>query len=212
MQGYHPDRVVRVLNTLVSFAYFAVWVAAVVVLVAAPVARLLSTGQPDGWTWSLEVPATLTHAQSSVQTSWGQARLVVEDVRGMLRLPIATLPWWLVGVLWTHVAIVLALTLASLHHLRRIFRRVRDGAPFDADNALRLRWLGLLLLALTLFDGVAQLVTSLAVRGGLAAGSVAVTPGLRVDLPLVFVALALIALAEVFRRGAELEREQSLVI
>ena len=48
-------------------------------------------------------------------------------------------PWWLVGVLWTHVAIVLTLMLLSLHHLRRIFQRVRDGAPFDADNALRMR-------------------------------------------------------------------------
>jgi hypothetical protein len=36
--------------------------------------------------------------------------------------------------------------------------------------------------------------------------------GIHVDLTLVPVALVLIALAEVFRRGAELEHEQSLVV
>ena len=212
MQAYHPDRVVRVLNTLVSIAYFGLLAVAVVLLIAAPVAKLAAGGQPDNWTWGLEVPATLLDSESSVHTSWGPARLVVEDVRGILRLPIATLPWWLVAVLWSHVAVVLGLMLLSLHHLRRIFQRVRDGAPFDADNALRLRWLGLLLLALAVFNGIAGLATSLAVRKEIQGGVVAVKTGLRIDLPLVFVALALVALAEIFRRGSELESEQSLVI
>ena len=212
MQAYHPDRVVRVLNALVSISYFGLWVGTVVVLVAAPVAKLMAGSRPDSWTWELEVPATLLDAEAAVRTNWGPARLVVEEVRGILRLPIATLPWWLVAVLWAHVAVVLALTLASVHHLRRIFQRVRDGAPFDANNARRLRCLGLLLLALAGFHGVAQLVTSLAVRRGLESGAVAVATGLHIDIPLVLVALALVALAEIFRRGSDLENEQSLVI
>ena len=200
------------LNTLVSIAYYGLWAGTVVVLLAAPAAKLMAEGQPDNWIWALEVPATLLHSGATVNTSWGTARLVVEDVRGILQLPIATLPWWLVGVLWTHVAIVLTLMLLSLHHLRRIFQRVRDGAPFDADNALRMRWLGLLLLALAVFDGIADLATSWAVGTGLTSGEIAVATEPRINLPLVFVALALIALAEIFRRGAELEDEQSLVI
>lgn len=210
MSAYRPDRVVRVLNTLVSTVYFGLWVVTVVVLIAAPAAKLLASGR--NWVWALEVPATLLDSGATVHTSWGPARLVVQDVRGILQLPIATLPWWLVAVLWTRVAVVLALMLLSLHHLRRIFQRVRDGAPFDADNALRMRWLGVLLLALVVFDGVAELATSLAVSKGLPAGSVTVATGLHIDMPLVFVALVLVVLAEIFRRGAELETEQSLVI
>ena len=106
----------------------------------------------------------------------------------------------------------LGLGVRSLHELRRIFQRVRDGAPFDADNATRMRRLGALVLALALLDGVAGLVTSLAVRGGVVSGGLAVATGLRVNVPLVFVALVLVALAEVFRRGAELETEQALVV
>jgi hypothetical protein len=99
-----------------------------------------------------------------------------------------------------------------LHHLRRIFQRVRDGIPFDAENAMRLRRLGIVLLALALLNGVAELVVALAVRGNLSDGNVIVPATLPIDMSLVFVALVLIALAAIFRRGAELEDEQSLVV
>ena len=212
MQGYRPDRVVRALNALVSIAYFGLWLVTAAVLVGAPAAKLMATAHPDDWIWALEVPATLQDAGATVDTSWGPARLIVEDVRGILHLPIARLPWWLVAVLWTHVAVLLGLMLLCVHHLRRIFQRVRAGAPFDRANALRMRWLGLLLLALAVFSAVAELATSLAVRSGLSSGDISVAMQPRLNVPLVFVALVLVALAEIFRRGAELEDEQSLVI
>jgi hypothetical protein len=71
----------------------------------------------------------------------------------------------------------------------------------------------MLLLALAGLTAVAELATSMAVRRGLAAGSSLTVPtGFHPDLTLVPVALVLMALAEVFRRGAALEHEQSLVI
>ena len=211
MEAYRPDRVVRVLTALVSVAYFVACAGAVVALVGAPVARLLAGGHPE-WVFGLKVQATTRDAEAIVATRWGDARLVVEHARANLLLPIEALPWRLVAVLWAHSAVGFGLVVLSLHHLRRIFQRVRDGAPFDADNAVRVRWLGLLLLALVLFNAVAEFVTALAVRKDVASPCIAVASGLRVDGPLAFVALALVALAEVFRRGAELETEQSLVI
>ena len=211
MHVTRPDGVVRFLTLLVSIAYVGAWAGAVVVLAGAPLVKLLAGGDPD-WEWGLPVPVAMADADAAVLTAWGTARLEVEDVRGVLRLPIATMPWWLFGVLWTHTAVAFALMVALLHHLRRIFQRVRDGAPFDAQNAIRLRWVGLLLIALSLLNGVAELVTSMVVRQGLAGGSVAVAGGLRIEAPFLLVALVLLALAEIFRRGAELEHEQSLVV
>lgn len=49
-------------------------------------------------------------------------------------------------------------------------------------------------------------------RGLTEGSSLAVLPGLHIDMPLVPVELVLLALAEVFRRGTELEDEQSLVV
>jgi hypothetical protein len=138
---------------------------------------------------------------------------MVDDVRGELKLPIATMPWSFLALLWSYAAVAFGLLLVFLKNLRRIFQRVRDGAAFDAENATRLRTLGALLLALAGLKAVAELATSVAVRRGLAPdSSLIVPPGFHVDLTLVPVALVLMALAEVFRRGAELEHEQSLVV
>ena len=99
-----------------------------------------------------------------------------------------------------------------LHHLRRIFQRVRGGAPFDPTNGTRLQWLGILAISLALLKGVSEFVTSMAIRGRLIGERVEVPLGLSVDGSLVLFGLVLLALAEIFRRGAALEEEQSLTV
>jgi hypothetical protein len=119
----------------------------------------------------------------------------------------------LLALLWCYAAVAGALILFFLHNLRRIFQRVGDGAAFDARNVVRLRTLGMTLLAIAALKAVAEIATAIAVRRGLEAGSdLSVPTGFHTDLTLVPVALVIIALAEVFRRGAELEHEQSLVV
>ena len=211
MQAYRPDRVVRLLAKVVSIAYFAFWVGAVVVLIGAPVVKLFAGDVPQ-WMWGLEVPATLSDSGATVSTGWGAARLEVENVRAQLRIPIGTMPWWLFALLWTHAAVAGALMLTFLYQLRAILRRAREGDPFDAANALRLRRLGWLLIAFAVFTGVAESITAVAVGRGLTRDSIAVPAGLYIDLRLVFVAFVLVSLGAIFRRGAELETEQSLVV
>jgi hypothetical protein len=193
-----------------SFTYFGLWILATCLLIALPLMRM--AGAADMY-YGLNLPVTAPALQAKVQTVWGPAPLVVEDVRGKLKLPIAALPWSFVALLWGYTALVAALGLVFFHNLRRIFQRVRDGAAFDVQNVVRLRTLGALLLAIAVVNGMAELATSMAVRRGLAPeSSLAVPTGFHADLTLVPVALVLIALAEVFRRGAELEHEQSLVV
>jgi Protein of unknown function (DUF2975) len=212
MWTLRPDRAVRVLTAIASVAYFAFWVGAALVLIAVPLAKLF--GGPDAnFHYALELPVKVPNLDTTVQTGWGPAPLTLDDVRADLRLPVSMLPWSIVALLWTYAAASFALVLVFLNNLRRIFQRVRDGAAFDAQNALRLRTLSVVLLALALLGAVAEVVTAMAVRSGLAAGSsVAVPRGLHVNGTLVLLALVLMALAEVFRHGAELEDEQSLVV
>jgi len=212
MKISQPDRVVRALTAFVSIAYFALWAGAVLVLIALPLTKAF--GAPgDNLYYNLELPMTAPSLQTMVQTVWGQAPLLLGDVRGELRLPVSTVPWSFMALLWSYAAASFGLTLLFGHNLRRIFQRVRDGAAFDVQNVVRLRTLGTLLLALAVVKAVAEFATSIAVRRGLATGSsLSVPTGFHIDLTLVPVALVLMALAEVFRRGAELEHEQSLVV
>ena len=216
MEAYRPDRVVRVLTTTVSIAYFVMGGLALLVLTCVPAMKLFGGDNRD-WvlglgTIEIELPAGAIDTVATVPSTLGPASLEVDEVRADLKMPIVLLPWSIVALIWIELAVGSALMLLFLHHLRRIFQRVRDGAPFDAHNALRLRWLGLLLLALAVLAGFAELVTSLSVREWLTRNAIHVSTGLHINGWLVFVALVLIALAEIFRRGAELEQEQSLVV
>jgi hypothetical protein len=206
------NRVTRALIALASLAYYGLLVGAALVLVGSLIVKLVAP-ENGNWTWGLEVAAESAQAPAAVATDWGGARLEVEDLRGSLRLPIGRLPWWLLAILWTHLAAAFLLMLLVVHHLRRLFQRVRDGAPFDARNAQRLRWAGMSLLALAVLNGAASFVTAVAVRRGLSPASpISVPLGLPIDGSLVFSALMLLALASVFRRGSDLEHEQSLVV
>ena len=206
------DRVVRTLAALASFAHYFMWAGVVLVLIALPLLKAFGGGG-RGFYYGLPLPVTAPTVQTTVNTVWGPAPLILDEVRGKLKLPIGTMPWSFLALLWSYAAVGGALLLLFLHNLRRIFQRVRDGAAFDAQNVVRLRTLGALLLAIAALNVVAELATSIAVRRGLAAGSSLTVPtGFHPDLTLVPVALVLIALAEVFRRGAELEHDQSLVV
>lgn len=211
MRRVRADGVVRVLTGLVSIAYFGTLVLAVVVLIGLPAVRVAAGGNPE-WEIGLPITVAATAPDATVVTRWGDARLEMEEARGSLRVPIGMLPWWLFAVFWTYLATVGALALTFLHQLRHIFQQVRSGSPFAAANAPRLRRLGLVALAFAILTGVSEVVTSLAVTGGRVGAPLEVRPGLPVDGSMVLLGLVLLALAEIFRRGAELEYEQSLTV
>jgi hypothetical protein len=71
--------------------------------------------------------------------------------------------------------------------------------------------MGWLLVGYGALEGVGGLAASLVVRAGLS-GGLSLAPGFQPDMVAAFVGLVLVALAEVFRRGATLEHEQSLVV
>jgi hypothetical protein len=202
---------VNLLTTLVTVVYFAAWAGAGVVLVGSPALKLFA-GDARDIEWGLRVPEVVLDSEATVQTRWGAARLELEDLSGTLRIPLALMPWWLFALLWGHVAAAFTLALLFLHHLRRIFHTVRAGSPFDPANATRMRTLGWLLLALALLDGMAGSVVSLAVRSGSISGGATIPLGFHMNGLAALIALVLVVLAEIFRRGADLEHDQSLVI
>jgi hypothetical protein len=207
-----PNRVIRTLTALASFAYYFMWAGAALVLIGLPLIRLFGESL-GGFYFGLELPLTSAHFPTRADKLWGWAPLTVDALRYKLDLPISTMPWSFLALLWIYTAAFGALVLVILHNLRRIFQRVRDGAAFDAQNVVRLRRVGALLLAVAGLDAMAEVATSMAVRRGLAPDSSLTIPtGLHIDGTLVVVALVLMVLAEVFRRGADLEHEQSLVV
>jgi hypothetical protein len=209
---YRADRVVRTLTFVVSVVYFAAWATAALLLIGMPAARLLAAKGVGHASFSVDV--TIPELPATVASTWasGASGIHLTDVAGALQLPVAAAPTWFIVASWFAFAVTSALMVSFLYHLRRLFLRVRDGAPFDIQNATRLRWLGALLLALALFKSAFTFWTSAVVTRAISSSSVPLAPALNIDWLVVFVALVLLALAEIFRRGAALEDEQALVV
>ena len=205
------DRILRGLSVVTTMALAVVLLGAVVVLLGAPVAKLFPSVATHLF-WGLPVPAAVARMEAPVQTSWGQGRLEVEDARGVLRLPLDAMPWWLFGLLWSHTATMAVLSGLFLHHLRRLLRRARDGDVFNPGNVFDVRRLGVLLLYVAVLDAAVGFVASWFARPLVTGDTLAVATGLHGNGALVLAVFVLWALAEVFRRGAELESEQSLVV
>jgi len=211
MQDARPDPVLRFLAAGVSVVYVAIWIGAIVVLLGLPLIKTLSA-ESASWLWGMPVPVRMASTEVPVDIAWGPAVLEVENVRGNFRLPIPRLPWWVVGVLWAYACVGAGLMLSFFYQFRHVLRRARCGATLDPDDARRPRWRGLLMLAIDAVNGAAELATAAIVRAGLVDTSIRVPIVGHVDGRLVLLALVLLALARVFRRGAELEREQALVV
>ena len=93
-----------------------------------------------------------------------------------------------------------------LRHLRRIFRTLTAGDPFQPVNVARLKQIGLILAVVTGGAWIGQTLVARLARGTMDAPSLfdLVTPA--------FSVLVVFVLAEVFREGARLRRESELTI
>lgn len=93
-----------------------------------------------------------------------------------------------------------------LHRLRRIFRTLTIGDPFQPDNVRRLREIGLVLAVVTGGSFLSQMVMARIAPG------VVTAQGVSDLLTPVFSILVVFVLAEVFREGARLRHESELTI
>jgi len=110
-----------------------------------------------------------------------------------------------IALLLTVVGLYVGGVTVVIHRLRQIFTTLTAGDPFHPDNVMRLRLIGLMLVALEL-TGYA-----------ISAGQVWLFPGSSKEetvfsLSSWFSILVVFVLAEVFREGARLRREAELTI
>ena len=134
----------------------------------------------------------------------------IRDAHGTLRFPTPNRMALTITALLA--ALALAIGLWVLVQLRAVFRTLRDGRPFVAANATRIRWIG---CAVILWE----LVQSLVVFGGnayakahFAADVLRFDAWPSIDVFAIIHGLIILAVAEVFRTGTRLDEDHSLTI
>jgi hypothetical protein len=199
---------VRLLRRGITVVWWLTWIIAAGFLVLLPALQAV-TGGPHTPIYDVAVWAEpLAGGAGVAAPGWGDARLYGVETNLEFSHPpawfrFASLLSW--GALFT-------LLLFFLYHLRRLAERVEAGAAFDPDNTRRLRLLGGALLASELFGGLLLWWQSHVAVGVVESAAYEFGRVYEVDPGVLFAALVLFVLAEIFRRGTLLEEDQALTV
>jgi hypothetical protein len=107
---------------------------------------------------------------------------------------------------------MVGLVLWILSELAALCRSVRDGQPFAAGNAMRIRRLALAVVLAEVARAVLVYAANAYVVAQFAADHLRFTARPRLQTFAIVSALILLVLAEVFRTGTQLDEDQSLTV
>ena len=222
MKAIGNRSVSSVLTILVDVAWFvvaAVLAIAVVLLLSGSLVgfRLdfdgpnIETGPDAAMTMGIPVTVTLDPGINQVAApALGINTARLQQLRGALRFAPVRGPLY-----FANAAIVLGLLvfmLWILTQLRGLFRTLRDGRPFVAANATRLRRIGWAVIVAEFARTAVIFFENYYAMAHFSAADFAFQAHARVDATVIFDGLVILVIAEVFREGTRLADEQSLTI
>lgn len=162
----------------------------------------------------VSVPVAWGPASAKTVASTGKERVFLKPQKqtGQLQVPIRSTP----GLLIVALGLVgLATAVWTFSLLRQIFRNVQTESPFHIDTARRIQQMGLLFVGQTLLEIVLKMALWSQTRPYFGQIRQDYNNFLSVDLNLTgpwLLGLILLALAQVYRRGIELQTESELTI
>jgi hypothetical protein len=130
--------------------------------------------------------------------------------QGVLQLKSASRTVW-AGFLLSSL-VTLAAALVVLYQLRALFRSVVSGVPFTPDNARRARTVGWVVVAWQLIAPVAKYLVGANLVGELHIRGITLKPPIDFNPDALFLGMAILVLAEIFRRASVLQQEQALTV
>ena len=192
-------------KVLLDVAFYVACLAGAVSVVAALVV-VVSPTNTSKVSVSLPVRFVIDPSTYRIQGAGGSAMDGrIEDATGSVKVtnpPVAAVVRTVVGV-----TAVMAVVLVVLHHLRRIFRRLVEGRPFLDENARRLRFIGLAVVAGELAWAAFQYLGQRAVIGALSSAQISFHAVFAPRPSVVLAGLALLIVAEIFREGIKMRAD-----
>jgi hypothetical protein len=140
----------------------------------------------------------------------GVARAELRDAHGSLRFPAPEGPF-----LFLNAAFLIALFLVAiwgLDQLHKVIGTMRQGRPFVAANARRLRRVAAAVIAAELLGATLVFVNQFYARTYFTATGLRFDASFNVDVFAVVLAFIIFAIAEVFAAGTRLDEDQALTI
>jgi hypothetical protein len=200
----------RVIQAYLDIAWFLVLIAGGFLFVATP---FVIVGAPRIEDSDIKVAVRFTMDQSALAGSVPRSDDLVParvQGQGVLQVKSTSRALW-AGFLYSSLAVMGAWWIV-LHQLRKLFRSVSGGSPFDPANARRIRAVGVVVVAWQLVVPLAKYFMGRTLVGELTIRGVTLKPPIDFNLDALFLGMAIFVLAEVFREASDLQREQSLTV
>lgn len=161
--------------------------------------------------WSLTIPVSVAVEGGRIAApSIGIERAELQDLRGSLRFPIQRGGLFMAnaGLLILGFGVLLWLTT----ELQRILRTVRDGKPFAASNATRVRRIAWILIASEFVRTAIVYLENSYAAAHFTADGLRFTARPDLSIAAIIEGLIILVIAEVFRAGTRLDEDQSLTV
>lgn len=134
----------------------------------------------------------------------------IRSATGALRFPFRGGAFFLGNAIL--LAVLFGLALWVLGQLRAVFRTVRDGHPFVAANATRIRWIGCAVIVGELVRAAIVFFEHVYAKTHFVADGLRFEARPELNLMAFVYGLIILVIAEVFRTGTRLDEDQSLTI
>jgi len=161
--------------------------------------------------WTLTIPVSVTIDGGRIAApSIGIERADIRDLRGSLRFPLQRGRIFLVNSLLLILVMGVALWLTT--ELQRVLRTVRDGKPFAASNATRVRRIAWVLIAGEFVRATIVYLENSYAATHFTAEGLRFTARPDLSVAAIIQGLIILVIAEVFRAGTRLDEDQSLTV
>ena len=160
----------------------------------------------------LTIPVSLAVEEDRVAAAplLGVEAAELRDLRGSLRFPVRSGPFFFANALLLILMLIVALWGVRL--LQGLLRTVRDGHPFVAANARRVRMIGWLVIGGEVARAVIVFLENDYARRYFSVAGLQFTAHADFSVAAIIEGLIILVIAEVFRAGTRLDEEQSLTV
>lgn len=200
----------RVIKGYLDFAFYALWVIGLALLIMTPFVIYSAPGIEDA---DIKVAVRFTIDESALAGSSPRSDDVVPSVvngQGDLQVRSASRVVW-AGFMIT-MLLVLVVWLVVLRQLRALLRTMAGGTPFVPENVTRIKTVGWVVVGWQMLVPLAKYLVGKALVGELTIRGITLRPPIDLNPDALFLGLAILVLAEIFRQASELQREQSLTV
>ncbi|MBI1784550.1 DUF2975 domain-containing protein [Candidatus Sumerlaeota bacterium] len=203
----------RTMAEWVALVLDIVWYGFILALVVGGIVIAAQIAAKDFASFDIHIPIQFkpdTKVYHIASSELGVEDAQIDDAQGKLTFKNPGGVFGFALLAWSYLHVLMAAFI--VYQLRAIFRSIAAKAPFHPSNAKRIRSIGLVVLGVQILGIFMNFGVMKHLKNTFEVSGLELHPQSSFNPGVVYLAMVLLVIAEVFRIGAELKAEQDLTI